>query len=1639
MNTLSDRHSRFVFNWKRILPMGLVLVVFWSGELWRNGAPDTQPAWRAGPWLADPDLHGGPEKIARSDGEVQARFRRWAREFAAASPVPKDAPVTVAEGMALARERYAHMERLICENPARALAEALDFAEWAALPPEVRALVEKPFSVMANYHFYPVCGRRGEALPPGASTYIAELDLGLDKPLRAYVYGRNLGLMSKRDLPIQGIALAGLAALREGTFQGLSDKEVAVARTLFAEGQPDPSRSMASGERVGAGALQAVAGGKLYTFADADELARVNLRLAKLDARPGPVAVSGGALVLADAADGTGGGINWGVLEAKADSQASAWTETKKKLFLIRVNFTDNTTDPVSQADAEAVMNHVASESIRDMSYHKTWVEAAASTNLYTLPQTAAYYVNGGNNSLNGELMRDARNTFRTNKSGADAAIDIGPVSNNSNGDDGGLGEYDIVGVTFANIGMFYAGLAGGADLWMQGNNDAGIYCHEWGHNYGLGHASSWETTDGSVIGPGTSNEYGDPFDNMGSGPLPEGHFHPQGKARLNWLGADQWTDATAGGSATYRIHRIDDPSTTNTASRGIRLTRSATPGSEEYYWLAYRPAFGSNPALQRGAYLIWQRPGESRCWLLDNTPGTPDGMKDASLDIGRTYADDAANIFLTPLGTGGAGADRYLDVRVNLGPFPGNHAPAATPITGPATVPARTSAAFSFSATDADADTLAYWWDTQNGVPNDSSVMLNSAWPVGGTYTLTAVASDMKGGQSTVTKSIIVTDPLEAWTQQGTGHADFMRAVVWGKGRFVAAEYWGTLFLSWDGTNWNNVGVPPAFDSDPLLAFGGNVFVVGGKKTDVAAAQLCYSADGRIWQQASFPAGVPQIRRLAYGDGKFIAVADGGTVLTSTNGSGWSLTTVGEGPNFRFVTWDGTAWLALAMNDAGTSPEAVWTSPDAVSWSRQGDLGVSADGVFARDGAMFVTGWYAGVKYSTNHGATWNNAYTPGNTRWSTRQMAAADDGTLLLTATAMDESGYPNALLVSTDGIRWFRSSAASGAAVAGGAQAITFGAGRFLAVEAEGIVRTCESFYPSNTAPAVSFAVNPASFPARQTRLFAATATDAEGDPLTYSWDFGAALPVVVGGSLVREFDFGGAYTATLRVSDGRGGLTTLSYAFTVSDPARAFTQRASGTSSTLHAIATDGATMVAVGDNGTILTSTNGVAWTTRTVPDFDFNIYFQAAAWDGTKFLIAGQDYDFNINGWVAVIYSSPNGSNWTRRFFGAVPDSQQLEGLACDGSGGAVAVGTGGTVLSSANGFSWSTINVSGAPDTFAGAAWHGGGYVIVGYSGGNGAPKVFTSTDRTNWTDTTSGAGLASWHDLRKVTWLHDRFVASGWFSRLRVSTNQGATFTTTRAVTEEIPAMAYGDGLYFAAGVDYDHNNAAVDVLSRDGVSWLSFGAPTADERRGAVFFQHTFITVGANGSIWQSGDTTPVQRTNHAPLAANLSLATRAHVPASFRLSKHASDPDGDSLFVGFGPFNHGGQAVHTNEMVTYTPAVGFVGTETFLYTVSDPYGGSAAATVTATVGAAAASPNCLDGPVITNGIFVVRFAGVPGQPYTIEASDSLAPPNWQKRVNATAPAANQGLGIGAFEFREATGGAAQRFFRSVWPAY
>jgi parallel beta-helix repeat protein len=94
------------------------------------------------------------------------------------------------------------------------------------------------------------------------------------------------------------------------------------------------------------------------------------------------------------------------------------------------------------------------------------------------------------------------------------------------------------------------------------------------------------------------------------------------------------------------------------------------------------------------------------------------------------------------------------------------------------------------------------------------------------------------------------------------------------------------------------------------------------------------------------------------------------------------------------------------------------------------------------------------------------------------------------------------------------------------------------------------------------------------------------------------------------------------------------------------------------------------------------------------------------------------------------------------------------------------------------------------------------------------------------------------------------------------------------------------------------------------------------------------------------------------NKAPVAVNDDATTEADAPATIDVIANDSDADGDRIQVeNFSAASaHGGAVTAADaDRLTYTPAAGFIGTDTFTYTATDGQDGSNTAVVTITVAA------------------------------------------------------------------------------------
>lgn len=255
-------------------------------------------------------------------------------------------------------------------------------------------------------------------------------------------------------------------------------------------------------------------------------------------------------------------------------------------------------------------------------------------------------------------------------------------------------------------------------------------------------------------------------------------------------------------------------------------------------------------------------------------------------------------------------------------------------------------------------------------------------------------------------------------------------------------------------------------------------------------------------------------------------------------------------------------------------------------------------------------------------------------------------------------------------------------------------------------------------------------------------------------------------------------------------------------------------------------------VAVGENGRILTSTDGTAWSAAAIEEK--RTYFQTLVFQGERFIAQTSN--------SKELYTSPDGLQWERQFSNGFPVSgiaySKGRFLVTDGKGNLaesddslkawteypapsgylnallhtgkeyIVLGNGGMLATSPDAIHWTERPADTLRD-IAAAAWGAGTVVAVGRQG-----LIRTSTDGVEWVTRTSG----SKDSLLSVTFGNDVFVVTSYQGRILTSSD-GAEWTTTYTPTKLTPMreVAFGNGLFMAL---YPEANSL--LTSPDGRQW-------------------------------------------------------------------------------------------------------------------------------------------------------------------------------------------------------------------------
>lgn len=330
------------------------------------------------------------------------------------------------------------------------------------------------------------------------------------------------------------------------------------------------------------------------------------------------------------------------------------------------------------------------------------------------------------------------------------------------------------------------------------------------------------------------------------------------------------------------------------------------------------------------------------------------------------------------------------------------------------------------------------------------------------------------------------------------------------------------------------------------------------------------------------------------------------------------------------------------------------------------------------------------------------------------------------------------------------------------------------------------------------------------------------------------------------MVKDKGLGGVGMWALGYDEGRPELWRLLARYFTGEPAN-WTAQGAATAEHLYGIAYGGGRFVAVGANGSLVVSPDGVWWSPR-------------VSGTGALLLNACQGSGgFVVVGDSGTILTSAGDSSWTARSSGV---TNMLRGVAY-GDSLHVAVGNEGAAVSSPDGATW-TPRASGTAERLQDVCFGNHLFVAVGSSG-----VILTTTNAVTWSNRASG--VSAW--LLGACYGSNLFVAVGNSGTIVTSTN-GVTWTSRASgTTSNLYRVAHGQGYFVAVGL------GGTLLTSPDGVNWTVQAPGTTNNLRGVAWGGSTCVAAGFGATLVTSGEGAPAVGITTADTVVPATTATWA----------------------------------------------------------------------------------------------------------------------------------------------------------------
>jgi hypothetical protein len=193
--------------------------------------------------------------------------------------------------------------------------------------------------------------------------------------------------------------------------------------------------------------------------------------------------------------------------------------------------------------------------------------------------------------------------------------------------------------------------------------------------------------------------------------------------------------------------------------------------------------------------------------------------------------------------------------------------------------------------------------------------------------------------------------------------YKDYLYGVAYGHDTFLAlggdpgAVGAGAPFVmtSTNGEDWSAIEKTGNAYILRRVAWGNDRWVGVGDRGRRAS-----SPDGKTWQDAPKVKAIDTLGDIAFGNGVFVGVGLHGLRMTSKDGISWENRQTGiEGEHLNSILWADHHFVAIGLG-------GTWTSADGVTWDRKDNQNAPLTAAYAR-GSFIGVHWKGRILHSTD------------------------------------------------------------------------------------------------------------------------------------------------------------------------------------------------------------------------------------------------------------------------------------------------------------------------------------------------------------------------------------------------------------------------------------------------------------------------------------------------------------------------------------------------------------------------------------------------------------------------------------------------------------------------------------------------